>query len=109
MESVDSICRDSADKQHMLRNIKLSQNLKTANFLKSQKQQTFQGHSHRYGWPSFNRTISEATTTFLPILTNSVARPADRLAATRPQLTELEIDSLKAMLPTCSIESAKVS
>ena len=49
----------------------------------------------------------EATTTFLPIFTNSVARPADRLAAMQPQLTELEIDSLKAMLP--SLQSAKVS
>ena len=47
------------------------------------------------------------TTTFLPIFTNLAARPADRLAATWPQLTELEIDSLKAMLP--SLQSAKVS
>ena len=34
----------------------------------------------------------EATIMFLPIFTNSAARPADQLAATWPQLTELEID-----------------
>ena len=67
----------------------------------------YQGCSHRYGWPGFNRTIFEATTTFLPIFTNSVAHSADRLEATRPQLTELEIDSVKAMLP--SLQSTKVS
>jgi len=38
---------------------------------------------------------------------NLAARPADQLAAMRPQLTELEIDSLKVMLP--SLQSAKVS
>jgi len=51
--------------------------------------------------------LFETTTTFLPIFTNSAVCPADRLAATQPRLTELEIDSLKAMLP--SLQSAKVS
>ena len=53
-------------------------------------------------------SLFEATTTFLPIFTNSAARPSDRLAATWPQLTELEIDgnTLKAALP--SLQSAKV-
>ena len=51
--------------------------------------------------------LFEATTTFLPIFMNLAVRPADRLAAKRPQLTELEIDSLKAMLP--SLQSTKVS
>jgi len=51
--------------------------------------------------------LFEATITFLPIFTNSAVCPADLLAATRPQLTELEIDSLKATLP--SLQSAKVS
>ena len=51
--------------------------------------------------------LFETTTTFLPIFTNSAVCPADRLAATQPQLTELEIDSLKATLP--SLQSAKVS
>jgi len=40
---------------------------------------------------------------------NSAARPSDRLAATRPQLKDLEIDdcnSLKATLP--SLQSTKV-
>ena len=77
-----------------------------------QQQQTLsvliiQGRSHWFGWPGFNRTTFEATTTFLPIFTNSAACPAEQLAATRPQLTEPEIDSLKAMLP--SLQSAKVS
>ena len=53
-------------------------------------------------------SLFEATTTFLPIFTNSEARPSDRLAATWPQLTELEIgsNSLKATLP--SGQSTKV-
>ena len=51
--------------------------------------------------------LFEATTTFLPIFMNSAVRPADRLAAMWPQLTELEINSLKATLP--SLQSAKVS
>jgi len=77
-----------------------------------QQQQTLsapiiRGHSHWYGWSGFNWTTFEATTTFLPIFTNSAARPADQLAATRPQLTEPEIDSLKATLP--NLQSAKVS
>ena len=39
--------------------------------------------------------LFEATTIFLPIFTNLVAHPADWLAATWPQLTELEIDGCK--------------
>jgi len=41
-----------------------------------------QGRSHRYGWSGFNQT------TFLPTFSNSAACLADRLAVTRPQLTE---------------------
>ena len=53
-------------------------------------------------------SLFEATTTFLPIFTNSEARPSDRLAATWPQLTELKIgsNSLKTTLP--SVQSTKV-
>ena len=51
--------------------------------------------------------LFEAATTFLPVFTNSAARPAGRLVAMRPQLKELEIDSLKVTLP--SLQSAKVS
>ena len=43
--------------------------------------------------PLFN-----ATTTFLPIFTNSAVHPADRLTATWPQLTELEIDGFKIIV-----------
>jgi len=39
--------------------------------------------------------LFEATTAFLPIFMNSAMRPADQLAATWPQLTELELDSCK--------------
>jgi len=48
----------------------------------------------RVGWVS-TRPLLEAATTFLPIFTNLAACPADRLAATWPQLTELEIDGFK--------------
>ena len=41
------------------------------------------------------RPLFEATTILLPIFTNSAVHPADRLAATWPQLTELEIDGFK--------------
>ena len=40
-------------------------------------------------------SLLEATTTFLPVFTNSAARPSDRLAATWPRSTELEIDGFK--------------
>ena len=53
-----------------------------------------QGRSHQYGRVSTG-PLFEATTTFLPIFLNSVARPADQLAATWPQLTDVEIDGCK--------------
>jgi len=40
-------------------------------------------------------SLFKATTTFLPIFTNSAVRPSDRLAATWLRLTELEIDGFK--------------
>lgn len=42
-----------------------------------------------------SRPLFEATATFLPIFTNSVAHLADWLAATGPQLIDLEIDGCK--------------
>ena len=40
-------------------------------------------------------SLFEATTTFLPIFMNSAAHLSDRLVATWPWLTELEIDGFK--------------
>ena len=55
------------------------------------------------------RPLFKATTTFLPIFMNLAVHPADWLAATWPQLTEIEIeiDDYKATLP--SLQSMKVS